>query len=1583
MDIINKNNPLETNKESIASIKSLETDCPDEEFDEYVVIEEDDEDLIPWTSLGSLNLSYASRSVLMEANILSLNELLESYSKDPFFGTPKLSLKSYFEIKTAINKALEQIGRRDIQLDQDIPQISLEWKSIQEEIRNTNIEELDFSSHTYSLLKSAGISTFSELLASYEQKTITNVPDIYVKDYKDILTIIETAMNGGNIYKPYCEKIDINRLRQFENAKIEALGFSVRPYGALKRGGIDTLSSLLDAYENRTLLDLSNLGRKSYDEIIGVLLDIEDGSFIIQDEPIAPEPVTYIVPDELESIPSAKLIISNRILKSLYRNNYNTIGKVLRMTLQDMQSLHGVGEKGILELQSVISKIKEQGAAYFNDERKDAPIDISNKREIDIETVNKLKKDYHFKPGWLSEWYHVTRARIQQKLSKTKNRGNWVNRSMTDSDKQLLLYMIETRQEEGIGEDGTKAYFLSNQKDDCAVIYVSEDEIKCFFLNMLPEDVISIVKGCRLDCLSMKELQIMSSGKTISILKEKYFCPDNTFTFRQMANSRGMSLEDYCLFLTGMHYITAQSSVDDEKIVDLLQTYYVDGQIMIPSNNSTRWFWSFIERKGYSFDEIIDLYGDEIIQTVNEDYLSQDTVEPDMCKHKSKSDKWIDLIYANNPLLGNALLSEEEKDTLYSLVKTQLDRRLSDSQFQFQLRDKMLITLAVITYAKEWDTGDESGFWKYITTQFGYRDETNQLRGILCDCILESILKNRRWFISSDTGYQYKSTIVAHALTTKRSWMLLCDFLFDFYKTNMEWTYIEDDPIVARMVFALRSKLIAGDATDDDSLTISAKVYSFQEGIRKLIIYRRRYAIKLIHHMLHRIDNIINHSEAPAKMYVDILCDQWIEGKLKKAREDKHREPNTSSIRNVAIDYTRIRPAYILQNERNVFITLPDIRLRKTDFNKVELQVYVDDINVEGRSLSFYGNELGKTLKGFNIDINMCLRRGNGTLNIRLVLSCDDEVIYDSENLLYRNYLCFSGSKECDIHECEKGTYSFFAVGEGSFEFLCAEVSDIDAGGQWKSFFARLEPGFLVKYNNQIMAVDSAVESSGGSIRIVYPSSDTGIFFVNNGRKYNVVTKEANILLILKDIDDLRKYAITMNSNRLVLNNNIPEKTERGLIYTIPIQISEDKTCEFEVYDFEKSRIISREAIKVIPEISTRFNRGFYYADEDFEKAYVNIIRSQRLKRYEINRNDEVISFLYDNGNIEIKIPTVFVRDSTGQIWKNGYTAWIKEIRQDEKIYVTLPAGCTCSMSVGNIDLMEETKGCFDLGNAIFSYSSEYNPEWLVITLKVTKGHLSQEYNIGRISPTERFIGKVVFDYHDNTLFWNRGQGFIGNQYGKFKLRIETAEGNRDYPLNIEDEVILHSPPLGVNEYKCSIVKESENIFLEDEAILYEGSLFIGDQDELRFTKSMIEITNITYEDGDDLRSVAIRNTYIDQIKYQGIQFVDSEDRECPVYSGVMFFMGKSMKRHDYSFDEKLSDKGYQLYKINPVKIVFINEHTLSITNEEDDGIYYYKYYDKIGLNSHYAITDREPTFRNQNTYYLADLYLFRKERIE
>lgn len=1371
---------------------------------------------------------------------------------------------------------------------------------------------------------------------------------------------------------------------QYEQINIEKLNLSGRAYNSLKRAGINTLQDLLSAYEQEKLLNIRNLGMKSYEEIRDAILDFTREDFQIEDESAVEESEeSYTVPEEIEDIPIYELKLSGRLRNGLARGGFNTVGKLVRMTSEEMMSVRGMGAKTIDELQSIIREIKEEGIEYFDEDRaKDAPIDERHRRTIDIEIANRLREDYGFKSVWLTEWYNVTRSRIQQILNKRRNHGNWLNRELTPENQELLLDMVKSKAEIAESTDGTKAYFLSNRKDDCAVVFVTDEEIKCFFMEMLPEDIQEAIRESRLDCLSFEELEIISSGKTISILKEVYFCPENTGRFRQFANLRGMSANEYCVFLTGMNYATAQSTVDDTKIVEFLNAHYTNGRLMIPANNSTQWFRSFISRNGYTIDEIADMYGFNDKQ--EEDEVQKcDAVEDDMQRYEILSDDWLDKLFAENPLIGNKILSEKTKEKLFGITKGYIDKRLREPWLKFPIAAKKQIALAVITYAKEWDTGDESGFWKYITAQFGYRDETNQLRGILCDCVLDATVKSHRWFVSSATGYQYKSTIVIHALTTKHSWMLLYDFLFDFYKTNMKWTYIEDDLIIARMVTALRSKLIAGDEADDDNLEISTKVYYFQEGIRKLIIYRTGYAIKLINHMLGRIDGIINHMETPAKLYVDELCDQWIEGKLNSARESRAKSSSSTGTRSVAIDYTRIRPTYSLRNEKDVVITFPDVRLKKTEFEKVELQVYVGDTNVETKSLSFYGNELGKTLSGFSIDMNMCLRRGDGSLRIRAILRCDDEEIYDSKDTLYRECLCFNRERECDVRECEKGSYSFFVTTNCSLEFSGAEVSDIDAGSFWHSYYARLGQGFWIKLDDQIMSFDSgdSVSSSGG-IRAIYPSVDTEAVFIKNGRKYNIVSKESEILLIVSNMEDLRKCAMSMNSKKVELSSMSPEETANGLIYKIPMQQEDDKTCEFQIVDLEKNRIVSREAIKVIPGLSVRFNRAFYVSDKDFEGAIANVSTASGLERFDINSGDEVISFAADGGTIEIKVPRVIVRDDAGQKWRHGYTTWLKDIRQNEKIYMSLPSGCSACMKVGDIDVTEDPKGCFDFGNATFAYSGSDDSEWINIRIVVSNGQTSQEYIVGRISVKERFKDTVQFDYRDNTLFWNRGMGFIGNSDSSFRLKIETEEGTKEYPLNLDDEEIVSKPDIPLKEYRCQIVKESENIFLGDETILHTGLVLIGDKNELRFHNCMIEITNITCEEDGDLRSVDIKNTYIDQIEYKGIQFVDSEDRECPVYSGVLFFMGQSLKHHEFSYEECISEKGFQLYKINPVKIVYINEHTLSITNEDDDGIYYYRHFDKMTMANRYSITDREPNARNQSTYYLADLYTYRKERM-
>lgn len=100
-----------------------------------------------------------------------------------------------------------------------------------------------------------------------------------------------------------------------------------------------------------------------------------------------------------------------------------------------------------------------------------------------------------------------------------------------------------------------------------------------------------------------------------------------------------------------------------------------------------------------------------------------------------------------------------------------------------------------------------------------------------------------------------------------------------------------------------------------------------------------------------------------------------------------------------------------------------------------------------------------------------------------------------------------------------------------------------------------------------------------------------------------------------------------------------------------------------------------------------------------------------------------------------------------------------------------------------------------------------------------------------------------------------------------------------------------------------------------------------------------------------------------------------------------MFFIGGNGKRYEYSYEDKIDNKGHQLYQINPVRIIFINDSILSITHDTGDplepgyGFYYYKYYDKYAGVTVYQITDWEPAKFNRDKYYLADLYSYSRKK--
>ena len=1415
---------------------------------------------------------------------------------------------------------------------------------------------------------------------------------------------------------------------EYKNISITDLHLSVRAYNCLMRNNIFTLYSLIENYE--ALAGFRNLGNKSLAEIDDCLDRIARNDFFenriksgIENKTIdgdnnhgeSPDGYKPTASASDDTFPSWKrlsetesgvaeivnahpvtdLYVSDRILNAFRREGIETIGQVTAMSEKELLSLRNMGRLSVEQLLEQLVTLSELGTAYFgNSEPEEVDINKYDKRELDIDTAKKLLNDYGLRSIWLSEWYGISRQRVYQKLGKRVNHGRWCGKELVLEERSAITEMINARSFY-FEKNGARYFFLNNMTDDCAYLIVSEEDIKCFFLKDLPVAVQALLKSADLHRLSEKEIKAKDNlGKKVFILKKPYFKPEDTATFRNLASVRDLSSEEYSMFLYGIPYCPYGTAITDERIISFLRENTINGRTMIPAIPANQWIRSFISRSPYSTDEFIAFYGfnaevpDEImdVSVSGDDYS---VVEEDMKPYGTGTD-YIEKVFADNPLLGSVILSEKNRDILNKNSKKYVSQLLDAASGKPALKAEMQIALAVINYAKGWDTGDEAGFWKCITAQFGYRDEGGRLRNLLSNCVKEAMVRNHRWFITNANGNQYKSSIVVHAFTTRKSWLYYCDFLFDFYKNNLDWEYIEDDPMIARMVLALRSKLYDSDNAADEDIEISAKRYYFREGIIKLIIYRTKYAIQLTSSLIKRIDGLVNHTALKATCYEEQLCDEWMANKIQAVASTKRRDTPTGERRNIAIDYTRIKPVYQLHNGNEIHIVFPDVRLLKSEFSTLKLMILHGDDVVEQKTLKYYGNELGKTMMGFSMKLEEYLRRsGSSSFDPQVVIYCDSEEIYNSGRLLFRKCLVFQNKTEQDMNQCEQGGYSFFVPSGTSIEFPGADVAVIKENAYLKSYYADLKADFVINLDGEPVAFDSEQDSK--ELRIVAPDKSGMADYIVDGTRYRIISGTEVIYLIATGDGIEKKYRLAVNSEVIELSS-LPYEISAGTrVYKIETGAFGVDELSLKLLDLSANRMVLRRDYKIIPGFLYRFNRRFCFSAEDFREVRVRISAyGEPLKEQTIEPGSSRVTIPYREGEIEIPVPVIRVTDNANVEWNGSNQYWIKDIPQGRFLHVKAPAGLGLEMTLGHQAIGTEGQNTFALGNTLYGYSNEKDEKWLNICLHILLGgEEAGKYCIGRIALKEQFRQNPVLRVQGRDLTWDRGGGFIGDTTASFKMTIcAGTDYEKTLSLKLDEEIITDDLELPLGEYRYRISKQSGNLFSMQLITIASGSFFVGNDNELRFLHHIIQINTITFEDNDKYAAVDIRPCYIDHIEYKGIQYVSSEDRECPVYNGIMFFISPAGKRYEYSYEDRLDGKGNQLYQINPVKIVYINDSTLSITHEtgdpEDpgDGFYYYRFLDRYSMTNIFQITDREPTKFNQDKYYLADLYSYTRKGV-
>lgn len=1524
-------------------------------------------------SIHDLNISDKAKGFLARVGLMKLNDLL-SFDMGKLSDMRGITDDVYRELSSVIAHA-DEITAYYIERANRITEIL-------PEVQDTSIMNLGLSTRSYNALRRAGIHTVGSLI-QLSQKDIFELRHVGALSREEITKAIENVISFGMTVQTSFNRQPTsdtgNSVVDTQNdpvspsisaSSIDNIPFSVRAHNALKRAGITTVEALIKLTEEE-IQSIRNVGQKTREEIVEAI------NTILEQQNTCPEKYdgdgSASADQKAEERPDPDEILALAFAdKGLFpaEDMKRQIAVIRESHPEESEEaffrlLLGMDEVRKSAKTSILHKLEESDApvpasalfALF-------PADIENTTILNqlLEEMEQERTIYLENETVSRRWPSVMDyiAGIEDERSRKIVTDRLGGKTLSEIGEQLGITRERVRQIEG-------KQFRFLKRD-----FEKLDERK--YAGLFTQYRLSCEGFCRIFNESKAIFNFLSMVcESVSTKPLEQSVEDETLPLWIRERIKDDLHHDY-IFLNGSWM--KKSGAMHRHIQDVQRYIIHDNSVYLPPRSDTyRMLRAYCSNNSFLLDEYLEALGFK--RTMERPSMIADIFESDMEVRESDG-TFEEKVFAAYPLIGSKILKPETIEKLNDITRKYIDHVLRESQTKLTLRAEMQIALALINHAKNWKNEDNSNFWNYISLRFGYRDASGAVVRLLQSSLESAMKRNQRLFLEGGNGREFKATVVVHALSTRKSWMALFDFLFDFYKNNLNWRVIPGDPLIRVMIHALGQKL-SGDNDEDSELTISSRVYSFQEGIRKLVLYRPVYTRELFERLIGKIDSLVNSEIRPVKTYEEQLCEEWFKEKITAIANTKKTERQSQTVqRDVAIDYSRIRVKYILKNETDVQLVFPDIRLKNEEVRRATLLVSCDGTPVIQKNLSWYGNELGKTLNGVSVSIPFVPHESEG-INVQVQIVCDEETIFDSEETMNRSVLLFYGANEITQSQIKRDRYTLIVPAKARVETENADVIDIDAlnNDGLKAYFVELKDGYVITVNGRLLAFDS---ENGTEIRVLAPKESASLPSVTlRDTEAYLAYRTSFCTIILGNGDYLQQFVLLKNGEKIEFSTL--RQSDNGLAFTLPFDEEKD-SVRLQVICLSDERLLFDRSFVLIDEADCCFNREFYFSEGDFKDAvyYVDIDDFREVVPF--SKDDTEIRIPFREGELHTTIPKVEVEETSGAWMQEAQSAWfIGTIPQTSFIKVNAPTKVEISFLVGGEDIRYDGQGLVTIGNALQSFSGTESFTDANIVMNVSSPTQKASYTLARVFFKERFLKRPEFWFEDNKLFWDHGGAFIGNAGRQFSLTL-TSPADADYEFKLDEDTDFLSIPdeMPIGNYRYQISIQTGSLFKKVKETIAAGDCIIGDKNLLRFINRRIVVESITDEFNEEAGHIQIRTCYIDQIKFCGVE--DTSEGLCPVYSGILYTTGYHGERYEFSFDAHTNKKGITKMMVNPVRMVYISDSSLCITDADGDGLYYYNYYDRNTESIIYALTDHEYTKANENKYSNADLYLYRTERM-
>lgn len=392
-----------------------------------------------------------------------------------------------------------------------------------------------------------------------------------------------------------------------------------------------------------------------------------------------------------------------------------------------------------------------------------------------------------------------------------------------------------------------------------------------------------------------------------------------------------------------------------------------------------------------------------------------------------------DYVFRTYPLAGEYQLTDAEDALLYQSASETVKKVLIDGG-RTSVKEDAVLVLETINLLKGWsselaDDETSGSLWNYIFLQYGFNPENseaaaNRLYNYFRGAIKGTLAHYKRFFAPEGTQ-RYYTSLLLHALAPKQSIESLYSILFDFYVKNLDFQYVTEDISYKVFTKGMRARWDSRIAKNDELQLRADAIFS---GLQTLFKERPGYMAVLCDSIVKKMDAILRNENTdlidPDRNYWDTILVEWYQRKSSTERVQAQGEQRQRKTEYVATTTDRIYAQYTMEHS-SVGIAIPKIRLSKVAQQRPVIKIYQSEICIYNAELSVTGDELCLTTRSLFIPFEEMSYDFSNTPAIRVEIHYDGELLYNSAEKLYRQYILLDASGAERTPHC--GTIYLFA----------------------------------------------------------------------------------------------------------------------------------------------------------------------------------------------------------------------------------------------------------------------------------------------------------------------------------------------------------------------------------------------------------------------------------------------------------------------------------------------------------------------------------------------------------------------------